>query len=88
MLGIAGLLQVKPKSRTKYLDSLMIKEVLEKPLCVFGGLKRENMADGRCYCGVAKTRFLDKGIKVPFPPDRLFVVFVNDRDEIFDWDMV
>lgn len=77
----------KLHSGRKSLDAAMIPEVLAKPTAIFMGLKRENMGDGISYCGVAKTRFLDKYTTVPFPPDRVFMVFINEKDEIFDWDM-
>ncbi len=61
-----------------------VHEVLTEPVVVFGGL-RDLQEGGVCYCGKPQQRWTEGGVRCPPPPNRVFLVFVNPRDEVFDW---
>lgn len=69
----------------RYYNMLSIPEVLEKPTAIFKGLGRENFKEGLCYCGKPNHRYWDHTTTVPFPDDKIFLVFANSKKIIFDW---
>ena len=72
----------------KFYDAMMIPDVSSYPTVIFEGLMRDDCNDCYCYCGVPKKR-IKKGdhgsgtIEVPFPPNRVFLVFVRCNDKGF-----
>ena len=78
----------------KFFDAMMIPEVASRPAVIFEGLKREDCLDCYCYCGIPSKRIIKKEhgsgtIEVPFPPHRVFLVFVKCTDKgfvVFDWE--
>jgi hypothetical protein len=75
--------------QTKFYELEQVKETLGSPDAIFSGLKREDFRDSHCFSKVPATRKLKSRIEVPFPPDLVFLVFVN-RDHrgcvILDWE--
>jgi hypothetical protein len=73
----------------KFLELQLVKETLESPDVIFEGLKREDLRDSYCFSKVPAVRKLTTTIEAPFPPDLVFLVFVN-RDHrgliILDWE--
>jgi hypothetical protein len=73
----------------KYLELYLVQETLESPDVILAGLNREGLSDSYCYSKVPAARKLSERIEVPFPPDMVFLVFVN-RDHrglvILDWE--
>lgn len=67
----------------------IVPEVVRKGACVavFAGLRRDGaLAGGRAYCGKPSRAFRNTGEEIPPYEGMCFVVFVNDRGAIFDWD--
>lgn len=67
----------------------LVPEVLRKGACVavFAGLRRDGaLAGGRAYCGKPSRAYRNTGEPIPPHEGMCFVVFVNDRGAIFDWD--
>jgi hypothetical protein len=73
----------------KFLELHIVKATLETPDAIFQDLKREDLRDSYCYSKVPAVRKLSSTIEAPFPPDLVFLVFVN-RDHrglvILDWE--
>lgn len=68
----------------------IVPEVLAKPTAIFQGLTRDaddskRGAGWRCYAGRPGKCFEDDGRSVPPPPNRVFVVFVNDENVAYNW---
>lgn len=61
-----------------------VREVLLDPQVIFGGV-REYRPGGLCYCGVPNQRWTNGGVQCPPPPNMVFTVFVNPRDEVYLW---
>jgi hypothetical protein len=68
----------------------VVREVLEKPIAVFRGLKRDTDeprlgAGWLCYVGRPGCCFEDDGRSVPPPQNRVFLVFVTDQWIAYNW---
>ena len=61
----------------KFLELSLVKDALGSPDVIFQDLKREDLRDSYCYSKVPAFRKLSSTIKAPFPPDLVFLVFVN-----------
>ena len=68
-----------------YYNMTMIQKVLLNPFAIFEGLKRENLEGGLCYSGVPSEMQWDEKVRVPFEKRKVFLVFINDKSEIFNW---
>ena len=60
------------------------EEVLASPTVIYEGLRREGFEKGLCYCGKPR-RYLNEGIEAPAPPGKVFTVYINERDVVFEW---
>lgn len=76
--------------RTRFYDSLLLPEGLSKPTAVFQGLEREGYEENAyCYCSKPAKRYQSASIEVPFPPNRVFLIFVEERESgffVLDWE--
>lgn len=74
----------------KFYDALLIPEVLASPAAIFEGLRREDYEDALCYSARPSRRFKSSTIEVPFPPDRVMLVYVENHKTrgliVLDWD--
>ena len=70
---------LKTGNRSKFLECALIPDVLKGPTGIWHDLKRDEMKDGLCYCGLPKGRRLATGIEVPIPPGKVFAVFVGGQ---------
>jgi hypothetical protein len=60
------------------------KQVLANPKRIYRGL-RELSEGGWCYVGKPDTWFLTVDQEVPFPNNKVFALFVNDRMYLYDF---
>ncbi len=58
--------------------------VLESPRAIFGGV-REHQEGGYCYCGKPPNSWTNKAVCCPPPPGKIFVVYVNPQDVVYEW---
>jgi len=68
----------------------LVPEVLQKPLAVFQGLRREADEPERgenwlCYCGRPARAYHANGRPRPPWPGEVFLVFVNDERIAYNW---
>jgi len=62
-----------------------VPEVLKNPTALFRGT-RPDQPDWLCYCGKPSRWYVgDSAAQSPFPPNKVLLVFVNDRDEIYTY---
>ncbi len=67
----------------------LIPETLRAPGRIFHDLRREGMEEAFCYAGVPSGRWISEGIEGPFPPGRVFLVFVMEKHwgyVVLDWE--
>jgi hypothetical protein len=68
----------------------IVPHILQHPLAVFEGLRREEDEDRRgtgwrCYCGRANKKFQKDGSEANAAPNQVFLVFVNDEGVAYNW---
>jgi hypothetical protein len=68
----------------------IVPMVLERPIAVFQGLRREededrSSAGWRCYCGHPSKAFRKDGKEIDPYPNQVFLVFVNDEGVAYNW---
>lgn len=61
-----------------------VQQVLREPVAVFCGI-REHQHGGTCYTGCPSCAYTNGGSKVPPWPGKVFCVYVNPRDHLFEW---
>jgi hypothetical protein len=61
-----------------------VQQVLLHPAAIFSGV-REHQEGGTCYTGVPTCAYTNGGSKVPPVPGKVFCVYVNPRDRLFEW---
>jgi hypothetical protein len=64
--------------------------VLQHPLAIFQGLRRDEDEDPRgtgwrCYCGKPSTKYLKNGSEANADAGQVFLVFVNDESVAYNW---
>ena len=59
-------------------------EVLDDPKRIFTGL-RELREGWWCYVGRPGTWYVTETRQAPFPPNLVYVVYMNDRMWIYEW---
>ncbi len=66
------------------------REVVRCPAAVYRGLRHEGAmrSEGLAFCGVPSRRRMNDLTTLAPPSGFTFVVFVNHRDYVFDWDWV
>jgi len=67
-----------------------VPHILQHPVVVFQGLRREEDEDPRgtgwrCYCGKPTKKFQKDGSEVNPDPNYVFLVFVNDEGVAYNW---
>jgi hypothetical protein len=63
----------------------LVPEVVRDPCLVFEGLERPSQEAGFCYAGRPSRDFPKRGIDLPAPHKKVFLVFVTASGKIFDW---
>lgn len=68
----------------------LVPYVLQFPVAVFEGLRREEDEDPRgagwrCYCGRPAKKFQKDGSEANVDPGRIYLVFVNDEGVAYNW---
>ena len=68
----------------------IVPHILQHPVVVFQGLRREEDEDPRgtgwrCYCGKPTKKFQKDGSEVNPDPNYVFLVFVNDEGVAYNW---
>ncbi|MBW8002535.1 MAG: hypothetical protein FVQ80_11005 [Planctomycetes bacterium] len=77
-------LKIYKYNPVKYENIRLVKEVLENPERIFGGIRAHNEG-GWCYAGRPSKLYISGGQVIDFPSDKVFAVYVNPRFRIFDW---
>lgn len=79
----------------KYLESLLIPQVVAEPTGIWEGFQREGTDSAVCYAGRPRERKLrDAGITVPCPKGMVFSVYTaekllrNGQREVIKWGWV
>lgn len=70
----------------------LVPEAIQKPNALYRGLRFEederhscNSPGWLCYCYYPEYRYNQDGQKVKPPADKVFLVFVNEDKEIYNW---
>ena len=61
-----------------------VKAVLDNPKRIYTGIRAINEG-GFCYVGRPDTWCVKEDLEVPFPENRVFAVYLNDRMYIYDF---
>ena len=61
-----------------------VQQILTKPAAVFGGVC-EHQQGGVCYTGLPSCAYTNSGSKVPPFPEKVFCVYVNPQDKVYEW---
>ena len=59
--------------------------VMKEPMAIFQGLKREGYERGLCFSGKTDRYWISQSIETPFPPGKVFTVYINEDQCIFVW---
>lgn len=70
--------------------SRLVEYVLQHPTAIFEGIRRDvddprYGAGWRCYCGTPPCAYDDRGDEINPPPGRVYLVFVNDEEVVYNW---
>jgi len=70
--------------------SEIVPMILQHPMAVFQGLRRDEDEDPRgtgwrCYCGKPTKKFQKDGSEANPDPNQVFLVFVNDEGVAYNW---
>jgi hypothetical protein len=67
----------------KFYELISAAKLLEEPMAIFEGLRREGLEHGLCYVGT--PRCYREGAEHPPHPGMVFLVFVTKDMMIFEW---
>ena len=59
--------------------------VMKEPSAIFRGLKREGYERGLCFSGKTSRYWRNRTTETPFPPGKVFCIYVDDNGFIFEW---
>lgn len=63
-----------------------VMHILKYPTAIFRGVRSEDTQDTLlCYCGLPPNTYADRGVRKPAREGFLFVVYVNEHREIYNW---
>ena len=68
----------------KYENLCAVKDVFDHTNRIFWGT-REHTDGGWCYVGRPESWTIKPGCIVPFPSDKVFAVYVNERRILFEY---
>lgn len=71
-------------SPVKYENLRAVRAVLDDPKRIYTGIRVINEG-GFCYVGRPETWYIKEDTEVPFPKNRVFAVYLNDRMCIYDF---
>ncbi|MGR3302020.1 MAG: hypothetical protein ACUZ8I_05890 [Candidatus Scalindua sp.] len=72
-----------------FLNLSTVHEVLNNPNRIFSGLNRPHSDSSNMLCFVGKPKYwyvgTSKSVSVPFPSNLVYLVFLNERNSIFEF---
>ena len=69
----------------QYENLRCVKRVLDDPKRIFKGIVRPVSKDGWCYVGKPERWHIKENVDAPFPNDKVFAVFLNDRFHLYNF---
>ncbi len=70
---------------TKFMNLFTVHQVLSNPKRIFIGVRRAFTQDGWCYVGKPATWYVREEVRVPFPRDLVFAVYVDSDRVVYDF---
>ena len=67
----------------RYQNLIAAKAILENTRRIFRGVREYNQG-GWCYTGQPQSWFIREDVEVPFPPDKVFAVYVNPQMRVYE----
>ena len=59
--------------------------MLKAPTAIFEGLQREGFDKGLCFAGRTRRYWLRQAVETPFPPGKVFAIYIDESGFIFEW---